>query len=219
MKTFKNTIDGIRTAALLMVMLVMASLLPAARAQSDLTIRPLGLGTVTNTSFLTNYYNVGSLQTSNVVTNIVITPNYNPSYTNVAIYVQWGANLPLLAGSPGVNPNNSLAVVPGVTMINGWIRIPPNVDFTLVTTLGALNTSNVTQGFDLSDDALSGTTNCPVQVTITPIAGTNTYYNAINRTNFLGAAYFRWDLLTSTGTQSVTVNTNKLDYRTGKIEF
>jgi hypothetical protein len=213
MKNSMRYFIGVAAVALAMVTFTFN-----APAQSELTILPLGLGVVTNTTYLTNYYYLSGVQTSNVVTNIVITPNYNPGYTNVANYVQWGANLPL-AGSPGANPNNSLAYLPGLIVINGWMRVPPNVDFTLVTAMGALNTSNVTLGFDLSDDTVTGTTNTPLQVVITPIAGTNTYFNALNRTNFLGAAYFRWDLLTSSGTQSVGIVTNKLDYRSAKITF
>jgi hypothetical protein len=196
-----------------------------AAAQSFFNIRPLGLGTVTNTVYYTNTYYVAGVSTTTYVTNNIITPNFNPASSNQTVYYAFGANVPLPGGAPGYGPNNLLSVDPNRTpMVNGWQKIPENVDLTMAVVmcqpLTTMVTSNATFGFDLSDDAVLGSTNLPVQVPVlVNTAGTNEYFIIINRTNFLGACYYRWDSLATTVGLGVYVLTNKFEWRSGNIKF
>jgi hypothetical protein len=193
------------------------------RAQNDFRILPLGLGTITNTVIFTNQYSSSGTWATNYVTNSIITPNYSPGSAGVTQYVQMGATLPLLAGAPGYYLNNTLAGQPNFKMANGWVRIPPNVDLTMAVMMYQTNSTTngtATFGFDLSDDAVLGTTNTPLMqaIAVTGV-GTNEYFVILNRTNFQGACYFRWDWFSASLGMDLLVVSNKFDWRGSDIQF
>ena len=218
MKQILNTIkNGARAFGLLVMIALLALLALPAGAQSRLNVIPIGIGTVTNTTYTTNVFSWSGALTTNYTTNVVIYPVYSPTNyaaaaTGLTNLVSWGASI----ASP--NPNASGAA--NWTLINGWLYIPPNVQIWQDAVLAQkTSTTNGTAwfGYDLSEDSTTGTAYQPVRVPVTLSGGsTNEYITLLgnSNTNLLGQ-YLRWDYLSSDFGTALIVVTNRLIFRSG----
>lgn len=210
--------NGTRAFGLLVMLIAMLVLLlaPPAKAQTKFTMLPLGFGTVTNTTYITNIYTWSGALTTNYVTNVVVSPNFNPTNfpttaTGKTNILNWGATV----GSP--NPNASGAQ--SWSLVNGWLLLPPNAQIwqdTIISMAGATTNGQVYYGYDFSADAGYGTTNTPVRTLVNPVpSGTNEYITLLGNTSTnLTGEYIRWDYFSTDPAQACTVVTNRLFYRT-----
>jgi len=193
----ESKMNGVRVLALLTIMLSL--FLPAARAQQYFQSRFIPFGLATNILSVTNYINSGATNITSI-TNIV--PDFNPGQaatpgliSNATVYVAAGGTRPALSGEPDSG------------IQNGWIAMKPGrlptfcaIGYQPVSPI----LTNLTLGFDISPDAVNGTTNCPITVTgqIQASLATNAIFmqlTAADITNLQNVAFIRWDQI-SVGT-------------------